>query len=286
MTTDERLAAMLRENTGRHFLDSGGAYGRHWERNQGAEFDARPASTYEAREYDGKLDLSVTHDVYHWLRERLDYSETLDAKLQRFLERPRAADAYLPDMRAFAEYLVAHDRRKGDRAGGIYHEGDPLTVNTYNGEDLLSQTLQYVYCDTTSYGEVVILQVHGGCDVRGGYTAPRVFVGSGMSELAILDNARGAMYCTRDADHYWTTDDGCNWYDQGSCGQSYTNLEDYPTIARDDPSEVVTIPDPDPHQLTFDLEAPRVASSLGYVQVCNHVAYCPTCGGRLEASAY
>lgn len=35
LTSTERvLIAMLTENTGRHMLDSGGAYGRNWERNR------------------------------------------------------------------------------------------------------------------------------------------------------------------------------------------------------------------------------------------------------------
>jgi len=33
--TADILAGMFTENTGRHMLDSGGAYGRNWEHNQG-----------------------------------------------------------------------------------------------------------------------------------------------------------------------------------------------------------------------------------------------------------
>ena len=32
--TKEVIYQMLIESTGQHMLDSGGAYGRHWERNQ------------------------------------------------------------------------------------------------------------------------------------------------------------------------------------------------------------------------------------------------------------
>ena len=31
--TERKLAEMLKENTGIHMLDSGGAYGRHWQLN-------------------------------------------------------------------------------------------------------------------------------------------------------------------------------------------------------------------------------------------------------------
>lgn len=34
-TMDNLICEMLTENTGKHFLDSGGANGRNWQRNQG-----------------------------------------------------------------------------------------------------------------------------------------------------------------------------------------------------------------------------------------------------------
>ena len=38
--TQKMLARMLTENTGRNILDSGDAYGRHWEKNQGITVDS------------------------------------------------------------------------------------------------------------------------------------------------------------------------------------------------------------------------------------------------------
>jgi len=64
---------MLRENTGRQMLDSGDYYGRNWQRNQFLDFDAQPESIMETYVRKGELDLSVTHNVYHWLSERLEY---------------------------------------------------------------------------------------------------------------------------------------------------------------------------------------------------------------------
>jgi len=46
--------------------------------------------------------------------------------------------------------------------------------NSYNDECLLSQIIQgdfFEYEDST----YLMLQIHGGCDVRGGYTAPKIF---------------------------------------------------------------------------------------------------------------
>ena len=41
--TADVIISMLKENTGAHFLDSGGAYGRNWERNQARDFESEPA---------------------------------------------------------------------------------------------------------------------------------------------------------------------------------------------------------------------------------------------------
>jgi len=49
MKTKEIIYNMLTENTGRHMLDSGGAYGRNWERNQVKtieDFENEPEETY------------------------------------------------------------------------------------------------------------------------------------------------------------------------------------------------------------------------------------------------
>ena len=43
------IIEMLKENTGEHFLDSGGAYGRHWEKNQDKNFKDVPVIMLTAR---------------------------------------------------------------------------------------------------------------------------------------------------------------------------------------------------------------------------------------------
>jgi hypothetical protein len=178
--TQKVLAAMLTENTGRHMLDSGGAYGRHWERNGGLtaeDFAKRPVATWVWRgEY-------VVLDVFHWLSERVEYAEELDAELERFAEE-RPDDGWLAIAEEFAEQR--------------WPESSRTTVNTYNSEDSLSQTLQYVHVNyDSSYDgeEYVLLQIHGGCDVRGGYTRPRVFAVTG-DEYCMWENNDFAVSCS------------------------------------------------------------------------------------------
>jgi hypothetical protein len=195
MTTEEVLQSMFTENTGRHMLDSGGAYGRAWERNQGVDFDTVPetsmelyvreASKYDSNKAEGDLtvDIMVTVNAYHWLRQRVEFDPEMDATFREFADAPEQADDYwLGIMEKFAE----------QRDSGGYEPS--YTVNTYNGEDCLSQTLQYtVWSDSERDECFVALQVHGGADVRGGYTAPRVFT---IAEpYSLYDNADYEIGC-------------------------------------------------------------------------------------------
>jgi len=73
-------------------------------------------------------------------------------------------------MERFAE--AVDESRFGIEAGW---NADPhMTVNTYNHESWLDSVLQYVVFSWEG-DDYVLLQYHGGCDVRGGYTAPRAF---------------------------------------------------------------------------------------------------------------
>ena len=270
--TKDKLQAMLTENTGEHFLDSGGAYGRAWQRNQGIDFDACPPSRVEFEVYHGDdLYINVTHSVYHWLEDRVEYNEELDTKYREFVEK---RDLYLDIQSAtmFVETLPD--------VGGIYGEGDAMTVNTYNGEDLLSQTLQFVYWEDED-GEHVMLQIHGGCDVRGGYTDPVAFDLNGMSELAMFDNARATLFCNG-CNHYWDTDDGCNWYSEGSCGRGYTNLEDYDVV--EEKPEYPEIYSSSQKLIPGIPKRPEFSSGKLWVDEDKN-GHCPYCGTILEVSA-
>lgn len=318
--TEIILKEMLTESTGASILDSGSAYGRNWQRNQGRDFDAEIPTHIKFSAYNGKPEIEFTHNVYHWLKERLEYNEELDTIFHgRFLkERDDNSKGWLELMNEFPGYLaeirendgIADDGegvakpKVGDECpnckNGTLEEGEPMCINTYNGEDALSQVLQYVLFSGDA-GEFVILQIHGGCDVRGGYTKPRVFSFGNLSELDITDNARGAIHCTGEdrlpsasalketqehqvkipgvqvteidfdgsREHYWTTDDACHWYDQGSfgCGAG-DRLEKYEVVNLDDEDEAETPWEP------------------GKLFIKDGVGYCPYCGAKLAGSSY
>lgn len=108
--TAKVVADMLVESTGTHMLDSGGASGRAWQRNQAAVaksgkgpvayFESLPESTFgwpavwlpmEARNSDDykslgndsntQAELWVSHNVYHWLKEAVTYAPEVDKAL-------------------------------------------------------------------------------------------------------------------------------------------------------------------------------------------------------------
>lgn len=227
-----KIIEMLQENTGTHMCDSGGHYGRHWERNQGVDFDAQPPKTVEFTVYNGKPEIDVTLALYHYLNERLVYNERLDNMYRA------SCDDY--DLESATEFVAL--------IGGIGYggEGDPITWNTCNGESLLSQVIQYIYWEDKN-GAHVLLQIHGGCDVRGGYTDPVVF---DVNLDTLFDDCRAMIYCP-DCDNCWDTDDGYHWY-----GDS--NLEEYtPTDKR-----------------------PSYPSSFLYIK--DGKGHCPNCSGILE----
>jgi hypothetical protein len=180
---DEVIRAQLTENTGRHFLDSGSAYGRHWEENQ----DNPP---WEQPRWNVREDYVVQNIYDHLSRScrRDDFAVSLEIALYAYgLHGPGEGDSWLSCREGFADSLgdsgILRDELEDlgvpvgvaeDVAFGINPE-ETFTFNTYNSEfGTLSQDIQ-----TTMFGgpyaEYAAVQVHGGCDIRGGYTAPRVY---------------------------------------------------------------------------------------------------------------
>lgn len=238
------LAEMLVESTGTSILDSGSAYGRHWQRNRTirdfefvaptrCEFVLPIAADESVEPTDGWwVDCSL--HIYDWLAERLTYLPGLDADFERFAEwldarnhdsswlgyasrwtESALVSEFLTDAAASSSISDAGQRYlrclADDRVTGLYGDGDPFVVNTYNGPDLLSQTLQYVFLEAAGT-QMVLLSIHGGCDVRGGYGRPRFFELN--SECAIFDNAR-AFLTSADGlgSTCWYTDDaGYTWH--------------------------------------------------------------------------
>ena len=183
--TEAVILEMLTENTGRNMLDSGGAYGRNWERNQalGGELLAdSPAVTFGY----GSPEISV----FHYLKQHLTYAPDFDAFWQRFDdERPNTSwgenlDEWLDTLGVPTE------------ANDLFYSECRYQINTYNLEYcLLGQTLQYVMFGVAG-ADFVALQIHGGCDVRGGYTKPRIFRLDTSRDEFVLNSQFASVTCS------------------------------------------------------------------------------------------
>jgi hypothetical protein len=171
MNLENTIAAMMTENTGTHMLDSGGAYGRNWQRNAVMtldDFKARPSATLEVyySHRDGKpsVELIPTVDLFHKLTSGVI---RLDDLCNEFNAMP--VDDWHGDQMgvssAGSEWL--------ELQGFEYNESDEF--NTYNWENNFSQVLQGTFLKLHGDELYVLLQIHGGADVRGGYTDAKLF---------------------------------------------------------------------------------------------------------------
>ena len=171
MTTEQIIYEMLIENTGSHLLDSGGAYGRNWERNRKKtieDFRREDEQRYDYKEWTDKNNnvnayLERTVSVFHYLSQL----ETDDI-CERFNEINLESDNWDSDIYGVSSEAYNYLCR-GDFDFELINE-----FNTYNSDSDLSQILQgaWVTIDGEYY---LILQIHNGCDARGGYTTARLF---------------------------------------------------------------------------------------------------------------
>lgn len=255
--TREVIAKMMKENTGYHMLDSGGAYGRNFERNKEIDFDSTPFGTLTFQL--GYID--VTLNLYHWLVERLTFEDNLQKEFDTFVELPDNEDSsWFELVGMFPEYLegLLNDDNK------LKYDVDSIdifTENTCNSENFLSQIIQYTEFEVDEC-IIVMLMIHGGCDVRGGYTAPKIF--EAFDSHRLTDSAQARIYCEKDTEHHWETDDSCHWYlDGGSSGQQ---LQDYDIYDSDD--------------FSVKAAAQCIKDEIIFIDR-DGVGFCPLCGGEL-----
>ena len=170
------FAESCRENTGSHFLDSGGAYGRIYD---------QPPITHNTPEVTwDDPDCSATIETAKWLENQYVIDQDLTTK---FLEWDAEQDdgklAWADSLHRF--FLVddaPYTLDRGEDYLPVRYQGHG-TDNVYNHENDLSQVFTWNVlvpkdCDSAEPGlyadddTIVVIQIHTGCDVRGGYAAP------------------------------------------------------------------------------------------------------------------
>lgn len=182
---------MMIENTGTHLLDSGGAYGRAWEKNRHIN-DFRTDHPLKM-DIDGDW-IEASLDVFTYLTEQLDRDQECVDIEKQYYQYVRDNDLYIgySSIEPFLTDILGIDAHS-------MH-----SINTYNGESILSQVLQFTIWDYN----FVFLQIHGGCDVRGGYTDPKLFKLSGFGDW--LSNDLDISASCDCVEVY--TDDSYHWF--------------------------------------------------------------------------
>lgn len=213
MTTENLIYSMLITNTGSHPLDSGSAYGRHWQANQKRSIDdfrAEPEATMNLA--DNWFDINIS--VFHYLNKAL--SQDSICKEYNALDCDDWDGDYYGVSRKQSEWLDFN---------GFEADGDGF--NTYNWDNQFSQVLQgqRLKCNGETF---YLLQIHNGCDVRGGYTDAKLFKAS--DDYFLLD------------DCHFTINDNLTLDVRGADFELYNNeTGDSRMILSDDIKEIVAL---------------------------------------------
>lgn len=184
---EETIYQMMTTSTGTNLLDSGGASGRHWQHNQKLSIDDFKNQPPAILEFYGDSYPEYTVNVFHKLTDGC-------IELDDLCEEFNAMECNDWDGYYYGTSISQYGwlSRMGFNAQG---EG----FNTYNWGSNLSQTLQgQELTREDEYGieeNYILIQIHQGADVRGGYTDAKLFkVGEHSEPYAVyIDDATFAV---------------------------------------------------------------------------------------------
>lgn len=158
--------SMLTENTGTHFLDSGGTDGRNWQKNIKKSMQDFEEEEEESYQFDDKYnEIYRNVSVFHYLTNNLELNDICEDfnQLQNNSDNWEAnADIYGVSSEAWSFLIDCFDVEV------------KYTFNTYNGESDLSQILQGSLIEING-DTYYLIQIHNGADARGGYTDAKLF---------------------------------------------------------------------------------------------------------------
>lgn len=228
ITTDYKkfLAEQFKVNTGVNMLDSGGDNGRRWQQNANKtieDFDNTPEvelDDWVLKDATDTSDVVPTVSTWHYMLNNLE----LDDLCNEFNSIPC-------------------DNWDSEQAYGLSVEGADFlnskgfkiqdTWNSYNGESNLDYVLQgaSVLPEDSSnfeYPEYMLIQIHLGADVRGGYTDTKLYRVSGEYFSTNPD-----VYGTVDGQEVTTSYNGYNLTDDdGNVVPISKNSEIQLTVAK------------------------------------------------------
>lgn len=320
MNQREVIYSMLCQNTGTHFLDSGGFEGRHWERNSKHsvdEFVATDEIIMTAKCYrDGELSLDVTKSLFHHLDNALHYDEHMDRLFHKFV------DIYVKEfyeywdeernsgygdfswekaMKTFADMALSHNNNKTFRDRNYEwnpweFEGERYSGYTYNEENILSQDFVYHY-----YGSWIFIQSNNGCDARGGFSYPHIF--QEKEDGALSRYSDYTIGCTNG--HWWDFQSGYEESEQDVYLLGGTNRQPVAQLVDGDDASFIDMESDyqlgmkewQANKRAWELSEPLPGMSkpefvppitflAGKVLLKDGKIYCPVCGEELTVGCY
>lgn len=163
----EVIKNMMCEDTGKNLLDSGDVYGRHYEENQKNGIMTGPQKVDFWTDGEKETELNPIVPLYDFLTYSLEIDEEANIYNNRFYNYIGAHD--------LDPYSVVDIEDTIKVIGEYSGYADLEVINTYNYESVLSQVIQFILFSDGYDNVYVCLQIHNGCDVRGGYTLPKIF---------------------------------------------------------------------------------------------------------------
>lgn len=163
----EVIKNMMCEDTGRNLLDSGDAYGRHYEENKKNGIMTGPQKVDFWTDGEKETELNPIVPLYDFLTYNLEVdgdSERFEDEFYNYIK--------VNDLNPYSVYDIEETIKVIGEYSGY---GDLEMINTYNYGSVLSQTIQFIMFSDGYDNIYVCLQIHNGCDVRGGYTLPKIF---------------------------------------------------------------------------------------------------------------
>jgi len=155
-TLSKILVAMFTEPTTHFLTDSGSIYGRSYQMNAQKNLETEPSATLRLHE-NGYAEISIS--MFQMLNSTLDIDDLC-----------REYNA-LPCLDWDAGMGISTDQMKWIRS----HEAEPVTPwNSCNWENNFDQVIQGWEIEI-NHQEYILISVHGGCDVRSGYTDTKLF---------------------------------------------------------------------------------------------------------------
>lgn len=176
--TEDILKEMLLENTGRMLTDSGGAYGRQWERNRqyGIKTGKQVCDKWAD---DNEVEIYPIIPIFDVFKAHLEYNDDckmLEAQIESIFDVERLVKE--PD-NVFEEF----DYWTGSNVAYTYNSDYNICSQDY-------QQCLFMY-DNDDY---ICISIHNGCDARWGFTAPHIFKIADIDEF-ITANECAFVFC-------------------------------------------------------------------------------------------